>query len=143
MADDNLHKGAYLKLFEYARINRKKMTKAEGILWKYLRDRRLNGFKFRRQHPIADFIADFFCLECNLVIEVDGNYHYNREQAQYDEGRTFELTDLQLKIIRFTNSEVTERIEFVLREIEKHLSRTRPFLQEGCGKTSSGGSPSP
>jgi very-short-patch-repair endonuclease len=69
------------------------MTKAEKILWESLRNRRLNGFKFRRQHPVADFIADFFCLECSLAIEVDGGYHNTEEQAQHDKERSRKLND--------------------------------------------------
>ena len=99
------------------------MTEAESILWNCLRDRRLNNFKFRRQHPIGDFIADFFCLERNLVIEVDGDYHNDIEQAQYDEGRTYELNELKIRVIRFTNQEVLSNIDFVLNEIGKHLDR--------------------
>ena len=92
---DNLHKGADPKLFYYARLNRIVQTEAEKILWHCLRNRKLKGFKFRRQHPIAHFIADFFCLESNLVIEIDGPYHDEREQQEYDEGRTFELSELK------------------------------------------------
>ena len=99
------------------------MTDAEHVVWDCLRNRRLNNFKFRRQHPLGDFVADFFCLECNLVIEVDGDYHNTIEQAQYDEGRTYELNELKVKVIRFTNREVLSNIGFVLREIGKHLSR--------------------
>jgi very-short-patch-repair endonuclease len=125
MADDNLHKGADPKLFCYARQNRKDLTAAEKILWLHLRDRRLEGFKFRRQHPIADFIADFFCLECNLVVEVDGGYHTEKEQQQYDEGRTYELKELKIKVIRFTNNEVIEDTLSVLNEIKRHLKDKR------------------
>lgn len=121
MANDNLHKGANPILFNYARQNRKDLTKAEKILWSHLRDRRLKGCKFRRQHPIADFIVDFFCLECRLVVEVDGGYHTEKEQQQYDEGRTYTLEELKIKVIRFTNKEVIENTFFVLKTIENHL----------------------
>jgi very-short-patch-repair endonuclease len=94
-------------------------TEAEEILWQRIRNRRLNGLKFRRQHPLAYFIADFFCLECNLVIEIDGDYHNETGQKDYDEGRTFELQELNIFVIRFTNSEVIDNINFVLAEILK------------------------
>jgi len=70
---------------------------------------------------MANFVADFFCVECNLIVEVDGDYHQTREQVEYDKGRTFELSEFKIKVVRFTNSEVMEDIGFVLREIEKHL----------------------
>ena len=123
---DRLHKGADAKLFHFARLNRQTQTEAEMLLWSCLRDRKLDGFKFRRQHPIADFIADFFCLEANLVIEVDGGYHNEIEQKQYDEGRTYELSELNIKVIRFTNKEVIENIDFVLKEISNHLKSPHP-----------------
>jgi very-short-patch-repair endonuclease len=124
--EDNLHKGANPKLFHFARMNRQVQTEAEATMWRYLRNRNLNGFKFRRQHPIADFIADFFCLECNLIVEIDGDYHNEREQKQYDEGRTYELSELNIKVIRFTNQEVIQNPDFVLQEISCHLKSPHP-----------------
>ena len=116
-----MHKGAPAKHFFYARENRKQSTKAEQVLWTHLRSRKLHGFKFRRQHPIADFVADFYCHECKLVIELDGEYHNVIEQRQYDKGRTYELSELKIKVVRFTNREVLERIDFVLDEISARL----------------------
>jgi very-short-patch-repair endonuclease len=133
MDDDKLHKGADPKLFHYARQHRQAMTEPEKILWNHLRNRRLNGFKFRRQHPIADFIADFFCLECSLVVEVDGGYHSERDQKEYDEGRTYELSQLKIRVIRFTNREVMENIEFVLKSIESQLIHGRCIPVPGVG----------
>ena len=127
---ENLHKGAGPNLFHYARLNRQVQTEAEIILWKCLRNRRLKGFKFRRQHPIADFIADFFCLESNLVIEVDGDYHNERDQKEYDDGRTYELQELNVKVIRFTNREIIENRDLVITEILKHLKRRHPNRNE-------------
>ena len=116
-----MHKGALAKHFFYARENRRQSTKAEQVLWNCLKGRRLHGFKFRRQHPLLDFIADFYCHECKLVIELDGEYHNVIEQQQYDKGRTYELSELKIKVIRFTNVEVLESIDFVLDEISAQL----------------------
>jgi very-short-patch-repair endonuclease len=123
MAIDNLHKGAGSELFYFARQNRKASTEAENILWNHLRARRLRGFKFRRQHPLADFIADFYCMQCNLIVEIDGGYHNQRDQEEYDRGsgRTYLLNELGIRVIRFTNEEVIERTGFVLKAIERHL----------------------
>ena len=93
----------------------------EGILWEALRNRKLHGYKFRRQHPISNFIADFYCHEFKLIVEVDGEYHNSVEQTQYDKGRTCELNKLKLKVIRFKNHEVLEDIDFVLAEIGAQL----------------------
>ena len=124
MIRDNLHKGASPHLFRYARQNRKAQTEGEKVLWEKLRNRRLGGFKFRRQHPIAGFIADFFCLECSLIVEVDGDHHAGGDQAQHDEQRTSVLRELNVKVIRFTNREVLDKTDHVLCEILKHLSST-------------------
>ena len=115
------HKGAPPPGFGYAKDNRQKATAAERLLWQQLRNRKFHGLKFRRQHPVSDFIADFYCHECNLIVELDGEYHNTSEQQQHDDGRTYELKALDLKIIRFTNREVLEEIDSVLRDLRKHL----------------------
>lgn len=117
--EDNLHYNAGGDLFVNARKNRKKPTKAEDLLWKHLRNRQYSNMKFRRQHPIKEFIADFYCHELKLVIEVDGNYHYEHNQRDYDEGRSHELEQLGIKVIRFTNKEILEDINMVLHKIKE------------------------
>jgi very-short-patch-repair endonuclease len=117
MSKDNLYKGAHPWLFAYARQNRKQQTQAEKVLWDKLRNGRLHGFKFRRQHPIYDFIADFYCASCSLVVEIDGAYHEVPDQATYDRERSYTLNEINVKVVRFTNKEVLENIDFVLTEI--------------------------
>ncbi|MDZ4795203.1 MAG: endonuclease domain-containing protein [Bacteroidota bacterium] len=107
------------KLYQYGRELRQSATKAEKILWEYLRNRRLDNLKFRRQHPIDKFIADFYCHEKKLVVELDGAVHDDKMNAQYDEARTYELKWSGIKVIRFRNSEVENNISFVLIEIRK------------------------
>ena len=118
---DILNFGAKPQLFYYARRNREKTTEAEELLWYRIRNRKLHGFKFRRQHPIKDFIADFFCAERKLVIEIDGYYHSEKSQQEYDNGRTFELMELGITTIRFSNEEIVKDIEGVLKEISAYL----------------------
>jgi very-short-patch-repair endonuclease len=130
-----LHQGANPELFRFARQNRKKSTEAEGMLWAELRNRQLRGFKFRRQHPVANYIADFYCMECNLVVEIDGDYHQSSEQKFYDEARTSRLGALGITVIRFTNDEVIKSIEKVLGEITSSLL----LLQEKGEVPSPGG----
>jgi very-short-patch-repair endonuclease len=67
---------------------RKEPTVAENILWRHLRDRRMGGAKFRRQHPVGPYTLDFYCKEVQLGIELDGSGHLDPEQAQYDQERT-------------------------------------------------------
>jgi very-short-patch-repair endonuclease len=126
-----MHKGAPARNFLFSKENRKQATEAEKLLWKQLRDRNLYGLKFRRQHPVSDFIADFYCDKCKLIIEIDGAYHDGIEQKQHDDGRTFELTELKITIIRFTNAEVIEDMNFVLGEIKTRIMK---ILSSESGK---------
>jgi len=115
--DDNLHKGAIGKLYEYSRELRQASTDAEKLLWAELRNRKLNGLKFRRQHPIDKYIADFYCHERKLVIELDGAIHDEKENIDYDKARTFELKDLSINVLRFRNDEVINNTDGVLQKI--------------------------
>ena len=116
-----LHKGAMPQNFIFGRENRKQPTEAEEMLWAHLRGQRLHGFKFRRQHPIGDYIADFYCHECKLIVELDGEYHNDKGQIQYDESRTYELKELKVNVIRFTNREVLNDLHSVLEKIGSQL----------------------
>lgn len=113
-------------ILAYARENRKEATNAESFLWEILRNRKLNGLKFRRQHPIEDkYVLDFYCAEHRLVVEIDGGYHLGEDQIEYDEGRSFELAELGLSVLRFTNEEVILETERVLQQIlEKTNAQT-------------------
>jgi very-short-patch-repair endonuclease len=109
--------GAKPGIFTNARNLRKSMTESEKLLWGSLRNRQLNGMKFRRQHPLDIFIADFYCHEKKLVIELDGEIHDKKEQMEYDDGRSFELEEKGFKILRFRNEEVINDIQSVLKRI--------------------------
>lgn len=98
------------------------MTPAENLLWQNLRNRKVSIHKFRRQHPIAKYIVDFYCHEARLVIEVDGKIHLMNDNPEYDQFRTEELERMGLTVIRFTNEEVLGDISRVLAEIRKHLT---------------------
>jgi very-short-patch-repair endonuclease len=98
---------------------RKNMTPVEKELWKHLKNKQILGLRFRRQHPIDIFIADFYCHKIKLVIELDGQIHSTPENIEYDENRTAELERLGIKVIRFKNEEVLENIEEVVNQIKK------------------------
>ncbi|EIW93096.1 putative leucine--tRNA ligase [Capnocytophaga sp. oral taxon 412 str. F0487] len=117
------------RLIEEAKRMRKEPTDAEAALWELLRDKKL-GDKFRRQHLIDDFIVDFVCLSKNLVIEVDGGYHNDPTQKEYDEQRTLYLNEKGFKVIRFTNEEVLGNIEAVLTKIKDILVNTPNFSKQ-------------
>ncbi len=103
------------ELREKARELRRPQTPAEQVLWASLQDRRLDGLKFRRQHPIGPFIADFYCAECHLVIEIDGDVH--SDQVEYDGARSEWLNERGYTVLRFTNQEVQHQMRAVLEEI--------------------------
>jgi very-short-patch-repair endonuclease len=108
-------------LLERARAMRHEPAPAEQKLWQCLRDRQLSGFKFRRQHAIAPFIADFFCFELKLVVELDGDSHGNREV--YDACRTKRLERDGCRVIRFVNEDVFWHLDAVLDEILNECER--------------------
>ena len=119
---DNMYYGASKEIFQRAEELRSKMTLAEEKLWTELSKKQLDGHKFRRQHPLHLFIADFYCHQRKLVIEIDGGVHEIPEQKEYDVGRSEELTRFGIKVIRFTNEEVLNNLQSVLERIRKTLS---------------------
>ena len=131
-AKENLFKGATPDLFSKAnelRIERK--TEAEDALWQHLRNRQVENCKFRRQHPLGHFIADFYCHEKHLVIEVDGGYHLTEEQKAYDEARTEAINQYGIQVVRFTNEQVLTDMDYVISEIRSILApHLDPLLEE-------------
>ncbi|MBS1658557.1 MAG: leucine--tRNA ligase [Bacteroidetes bacterium] len=111
-------------LRDNARENRQAPTEAEEMLWQNIRNRKLE-YKFRRQHPVANFIADFVCLQKKLIVELDGNDH--KQNKEYDHERTRELERLGYKVIRFWNDEVLKNLSGVLSKIRDEL-KARPDL---------------
>ncbi len=103
---------------------RKSLTDAERVLWFNLRDRRLGGWKFRREYVISPFIVDFVCLEKKLIIEVDGGQH--AEKTVQDHQRTEYLTKKGYRVIRFWNNEVLQETEGFLQVILSNLSEDVP-----------------
>ena len=100
----------------YANKLRKDMTKAEACLWKYvLRARKPEGYQFRRQRPVLNYIADFMCADMMLVIEVDGISHWNEKAAEKDRIRQKELEEAGFTVLRFDDNEVLLDIENVER----------------------------
>jgi len=110
-------------IFKNAKNLRKRTTNAEDILWKHIRNRKIDGYKFRRQHPFDEYILDFYCPEKKLAIELDGAIHNNEEARTHDIAREGELLNKGVKAIRFTNHQVEYNIEFVLKTITSELNK--------------------
>jgi very-short-patch-repair endonuclease len=114
--------GATPEIFNKARILRKNMTVPELELWNRLKGKKINGIRFRPQHPINIFIADFYCHKVKLVIEIDGEEHDKIINRNYDIERSNLMSSFGITTIRFKNDEVLNEIEKVLSIIEKYLS---------------------
>ena len=117
----------YSIIKETSRNLRKNYTDAEKRLWYYLRNRKLNGKKFIRQYPILIdfegnkrfFIADFYCDECKLVIEIDSEVHENRKESDSD--RSYLINRLGIEVVRYDNEAVMQRIDDVLEHLKRFL----------------------
>ena len=106
-------------LYQRAKAMRQEMSKAEAKLWQHLRVGRLNGYKFRRQQPIGNYIVDFMCVTPKLIVEAYGGQH--TEQAAYDHARTAHLNSLGFTVLRFWNHEILQQTNDVLAEILRVL----------------------
>lgn len=109
----------YPLLKEFAKKNRYNPTEAENLLWQILGDKKGIGFKFRRQHIIDQYVADFACLESRLVVEIDGKYHNIKELAEEDAIRTRMIEKYGYRVIRFTNEEVLCDTENTVKKIKE------------------------
>ncbi|MBK9106663.1 MAG: endonuclease domain-containing protein [Saprospiraceae bacterium] len=121
----NMNFGANSVIFGRAKNLRNNQTFAEKLLWSRLRNNQL-GVRFRRQHPVANFVVDFFCHTHQLVIEVDGNVHLDKTVQIEDQTKTESLVGLGLTVVRFTNQQVIEDIEMVIAQIKNILLQLKP-----------------
>ncbi|MFY8184806.1 MAG: dihydropteroate synthase, partial [Bacteroidia bacterium] len=112
---------------EFVKQNRSNPTEAEAILWECIKSKKLENYKFRRQHIIGKYITDFVCLKKRLVIEVDGLIHQMPDVKENDEVRTAFLESLGFKVIRFTNNEVIGNTENTLNKIVEHLHSQKDY----------------
>src|SRR5215471_13139301 len=112
------------RLIEFARRMRREPTPAEEAMWRLLRNRQLAGYKFRRQHPVGLYIADFYAPSAALVVDLDGHTHTSEEGIEHDRIRHAYLESLGLAVVRFWNFEVKENPDGVLNRVcELRLER--------------------
>jgi very-short-patch-repair endonuclease len=102
---------------EKRRRLRQNQTKAEALLWQKLRDRQIEGLKFRRQYSVECFVLDFYCPALRLAIEIDGESHQSEEAAAYDRDRQAFIEALGIRFLRFTNQEVYEHLDAAIEQI--------------------------
>lgn len=120
MSTQRIHNRKSLK--EVRRRLRRSLTPSEATLWKALQGSRLAAKKFRRQHSIGNYVVDFYCPECKLAIELDGEKHFNSMASEYDLRRTEFLKQHGISVLRFENRAVFENQSAVLEAIRKRLT---------------------
>lgn len=99
------------------------MTRAELTLWEELKEKKLDGRKFRRQHSIGHYIADFYCPSEKLIIELDGQHHFTLEGQLNDKERDAHLGLMNIKVLRFENKLIFENMTEVLNQIKAHFKK--------------------
>lgn len=109
------------EIISRAKKLRENRTEAETHLWHFIRARRLGGYKFRRQHPLGNFIVDFYCPEKKLAVELDGEHHENEEQLAYDQKRACLLGHKGIKVLRYWNHDVFLNTEGVMEDLLREL----------------------
>jgi very-short-patch-repair endonuclease len=109
-------------LLTFARNLRQSSTDAEQLLWCLLRNRRLAGFKFRRQHPIVPYVVDFYCESAKFAVELDGGQHNTDEARLHDDIRTRFLAEQGIQVLRFWNHDVLTETDAVLAAIHNALT---------------------
>ncbi len=119
------------KRISNARERRRQSTPSEGLLWSILRARQLCGLKFRREHPIGGFIADFACEAKKIVVEIDGGYH--DQTGEQDEARERMLRELGWDVLRFSDEDVERDAEAVGQAIAKYLRLEYSFQKRSGG----------
>lgn len=118
MSNINLHK------FKQRRQElRNNSTKAEQLLWKQLKDSRFLNLKFRRQQGIGRYIVDFYCSDCKLAIEIDGDSHFEENAEEYDRIRTEFLNSEGIRVVRFTNTDVYKNMNGVLEKLKIEIEK--------------------
>lgn len=116
----------YLHQIEFARHLRQTRTSSEDWLWQLVRNRQRQGMKFRRQHPIGPYTADFYCREAKLVVELDGEPHHTPEGQQKDKVRDAWMRAQGIEVLRFGGFEVENQAQQVLDRIDAALQRRCP-----------------
>ena len=124
-----MHYGATMEMFQIAERLRRDMTATEKIIWERVCKKQL-GVRIRRQHPVWKFIADFYCHEVKLIIEIDGGVHLRSENKEYDISRDIILKEFQIEILRFTNDEVINEPDLVIEKIKSTIETLRKKMAQ-------------
>ena len=121
------------RLLHFARDLRRDQTDAERKMWSILRDRRFDGFRFRRQVPVAGYIVDYYCMRAGIVVELDGGQNLDPEHVRYDRDRTAHLNELGVQVVRFADDEVLKFREAVKQALYNEIYLTEPSSRPSPG----------
>ena len=133
-----MHYGATMEIFQIAERLRRDMTATEKIIWDRVCKNQL-GARIRRQHPVWKFIADFYCHEVKLVIEIDGGIHLRSENKEYDISHDIILKEFKIEILRFTNDEVINEPDLVIEKIKRTIEALKQKLVQEANQGSVAG----
>ena len=122
---DSMFKGASPETFQKAKELRQNLTKAERVIWEFLRKKETLGYRFRRQHPLGIYILDFYNHKLKLCIEIDGSYHNQREQQGKDAEREEYLKYNGINTVRFTNNQVLNHTQDVIDNLRRIINETQ------------------
>ena len=111
------------KTLEKRRSLRSIVPEPEQHLWYFIRNKNIQGKKFRRQYSVGPYILDFYCSELKLALEIDGDSHFTENAQIYDQERTEFLNECGITVLRYTNGEVMQNINGVLQSISKAINR--------------------
>ena len=124
-----MHYGATMEIFQIAERLRRDMTAPEKIIWDRVCKNQL-GVRIRRQHPVWKFIADFYCHEVKLIIEIDGGIHLRSEHKEYDISRDTIIKEFKIDILRFNNDEVINEPDLVIEKIKRTIETLKQKLAQ-------------
>lgn len=111
-------------LLTFRRNLRIKATYTEKLFWQEVRNGKLNGLKFKRQHSIGNYIVDFYCASKKLIIELDGGYHHSKEQREKDRLRDEHLKEMNFNVLRFKNQEIILNMDQVKQQIIQAITHS-------------------
>jgi very-short-patch-repair endonuclease len=127
----SMYRNASPYIIGRSRTLRKNETEAEKVFWNWVKGRQMHGYKFRRQHTLAFYVADFYCHSLQLVVEIDGEIHNHEDNRKSDIERQKAIESMGIRVIRFTNQEVLCQPEVVIEKLEQviHEIRSTPGLR--------------
>ena len=125
---EGMYYGAKPELFSIAKKLRAKQTQTESKLWARIRNKQLLGYKFRRQHPINNYIADFYCHSLKYVIELDGKYHSSKTQNLYDIFRDEDMSEFGILVLRIKDHDILDNFENTIETLSKNIQKRADHL---------------